>query len=93
MPASADSTILIAGTRFENNIIGLHVLGTQHLLDRCIFRNNLRYGIKEDENGNPVIKGCEFEHNLFDYYDEYERIISIQRLNQLNNTTSNTSDK
>lgn len=93
MPETIGNTIIITGNTFEDNIIGLHILGTEHEINNCIFRNNSRYGIKEDENGNPVVRNCIFELNLYDYYDEAKRIISMQDVNDEVGNENNISDK
>jgi hypothetical protein len=69
------------------------VLGKSQTLTDCSFIGNSQYGIKEDEGANPVVTGCRFTGNLFDYYDELATVITAWRLNELAGNANNTTDK
>ncbi|MCL4517170.1 MAG: hypothetical protein M1379_16560 [Firmicutes bacterium] len=52
--------------------------------------NSVYYGIKEDAGANPGVTNCGFSGNgAGDYYDEFEELIPIWRLNQLGTNRGN----
>jgi hypothetical protein len=88
-----NSVIHMQDCIFKQNLIGIHLLGGSHSINRCSFIGNMQYGIKEDAAAKPVITDCLFNGNLFDYYDETETVITAHRLNQFLGNANNTTDK
>ncbi len=77
------SKVTLNNCIFENNLAGVHAYGSSPLIDSCLFRNNA-YGIKEDDGGRPVVKGCRFAGNGVDYYHLELTEISMEQLNRMN---------
>jgi hypothetical protein len=56
-----------------------------------VFKNNV-YGIKEDESGRPVVKGCRFSGNGVDYYHLELTEISMEQLNGMPGNEGNVKE-
>ena len=83
------STASMSNCIFQNNQAGLHVYGTSPTVRNCSFLDNSVYGIKEDEGGRPVVKGCTFSGNGMDYYSETDTDLTIDELNQIPGNSGN----
>lgn len=83
------SNVTLKNCIFENSLAGVHAYGASPLIDSCLFRNNV-YGIKEDEGGRPVVKGCRFTENGVDYYHLELTEISMEQLNGIEGNSENS---
>jgi parallel beta-helix repeat protein len=77
------ATATLTNCIFQNNLVGLHVYGTTPTVSKCSFLNNTIYGIKEDENGRPVLTECIFSGNGINYYSEIDTELTIEELNKV----------
>ncbi len=73
--------ITLENTTFEDNEIGLHLVGGTYDFFNLTFRGSKQYGAKEDDGANPEFKSCSFMDNLYDYYDEQRTGIDYVELN------------
>lgn len=85
------SSVTLKNCIFENNLAGVHAYGSIPEIDDCLFRNNV-YGIKEDEGGRPLVKGCRFTGNGVDYYHQELTEISLEQLNGMNGNSGNKKE-
>ena len=88
----SDKVETINGTTFEDNRIGLHLLGVPPLISGCSFIGNEFYGIKEDDGCLPVVKDNLFQNNGYDYYDLDLTVLSADELNNLDSNTGNRGE-
>ena len=88
----SDKVGTISGTTFEDNRIGLHLLGVPPLISGCRFMGNEFYGIKEDDGSLPVVKDNLFQNNGYDYYDLDLTVLSADELNNLDSNTGNRGE-
>ena len=77
---------------FQENEIGVRLLGSEIDIILCEFLNNHLYGIKEDAGGNPRVTDSLFRDNTYDYYDEDLTIRNFQQLNGLDNNSGNRGE-
>lgn len=61
----------IENSLFQNNIIGLHIFG-ECISEKIIVKDNVEYGIKEENGCNVKIKKSEIKNNTVDWYDKKE---------------------
>jgi hypothetical protein len=92
------SDVEIGESRFIHNLVGLHAYGASPGVTACWFEDCEWYGVKEDaaaEHGDrrPVLTGCVFKSNGYDYYHETERIIGMEELNQLPGNSNNRREE
>ncbi len=73
----------------SDNVIGVHVYGTRPTIERTLFKNNSRYGIKEDQGGRPIVINCIFDDNWIDYYHQKLSRITMDELNNLEGNSGN----
>ncbi|MCK4259759.1 MAG: hypothetical protein KAX49_12320, partial [Halanaerobiales bacterium] len=77
-----EQIVNLSDVRFENNRIGLHIVGGNLKVMDSIFYDNAHYGIKEDKGAAPIVLRCGFGKNRrADYYDELLTWISVEKLN------------
>lgn len=74
---------------FEFNLAGVHTFGSNPVINGSLFRKN-EYGIKEDEDGKPVVKGCRFTENGIDYYHRRLTELSMEQLNGIPGNEGNS---
>jgi hypothetical protein len=83
------SSVSITGTRFEKNLVGVHVHNAGPNIQSCEFINNTWYGIKEDAVGSagvrPKVTESKFNGNGHVYYHTQFRNIGIIKLNEIMN--------
>jgi alpha-tubulin suppressor-like RCC1 family protein len=77
--------IYLQNTRFIENSTGVHCFSGIITVDSCTFQNNTIYGIKEDNDCNPLVTYCIFITNGINYYDSILYGISLNKLNILPN--------
>ena len=83
--------VSISNSIFSNNENGLHCYDGNITITGCTFKNNIVYGIKEDNDCNPVVKNCIFQSNGINYYDQTQYLITVDQLNTLQNWTLGTT--
>lgn len=86
--AKAGEVKLIDGS-IMNNVIGVHTCGTRPTIENTLFINNSRYGIKEDQDGRPIVINCTFNNNWIDYYHQKLSQITMDELNNLEGNSGN----
>lgn len=86
--AKAGEVKLIDGS-IMNNVIGVHTCGTRPTIENTLFINNSRYGIKEDQDGRPIVINCTFNNNWIDYYHQKLSRITMDELNNLEGNSGN----
>lgn len=79
----------ITNSVFEDNQVGVHVYGSMPSIVNCTFKNNVFYGIKEDEGGRPTVINSRFSGNGIDYYHENLTELTMDQLNQLSGNSGN----
>lgn len=81
LPGLPDTNAFIVNSTFENNLIGIHLLGKELTIDNCVFNYNKHYALKEDAGANFILIDCRFDRNglpkpaddgLLYYYDYYD---------------------
>ncbi len=94
-PTDPGREAAITRVLFENNQIGVHVLGRTQRIFGCTFRHNRYYALKEDRGAEFEPVNCTFDGNgldksadgsgvYYDYYDSDTR--SVLRARDLNVT-------
>ncbi len=80
---------LIQDSIFRNNKVGLHVYGSNPEVVGSQFIDNLLYGIKEDNGGQPFVIDSIFSGNGIDYYHQELNKITIDYLNSIDGNSGN----
>ena len=83
----------IDGCNFSGNRTGLHIFKDGTVVNDCVFKDNLYYGIKEDGGASPVVAGCDFSGNGHDYYDTDLTVIGPDELNGMGSNSGNTGEE
>lgn len=92
LTALPGSTVTVTGCVFKENTTGVHAYGSNPQIGSTAFRDNERYGVKEDAGGRPRLTGCLFGGNLYDYYGETDAVISVGKLNTINGSSGNAEE-
>ncbi len=88
--AGSGSEVTVTMSVFEHNRAGLHAYGSSPEVTDCGFMDNEWYGVKEDGAGvQPVMTGCVFSGNGYDYYHRTERDLSMDELNAVSGNNGN----
>ncbi|MDC7222906.1 MAG: hypothetical protein PQJ60_04145, partial [Spirochaetales bacterium] len=77
----------LEGISFEENLIGLHLLGLSPEIRDCSFEDNVHYGIKEDGECEPQFRDNTFSGNGYDYYDSELTVLDGDDLTTMNSNT------
>ena len=78
-----DANATLRDIVFLNNIIGIHVLQPGIEIINCEFTDSEAFGIKEDNNSDPILIGNVFTDNQFDYYDTVLTVLDVLALDNL----------
>ena len=92
------ASLSVSHSAFMENRVGLHACGETASVSDCVFTANEWYAIKEDaisENGTdrPVVTGCIFNANGYDYYHSTKRILDAGTLNTVIDANSGNRDE
>lgn len=87
--AIKDAEVKLIDSIIMNNVIGVHVLATRPTIENTLFKDNRRYGIKEDQEGRPIVINCTFDANWIDYYHQKLSRITMDELNNLEGNSGN----
>lgn len=83
----------ILDSRFNECIIGAHLVNAGTVeIKRITFRNNEYYGIKEDNNVNPIVTDSIFTGNGYDYYDSDLTVLGADELNEIDTNIGNQGE-
>lgn len=79
------SGVMLQDARVEACRTGVHAYGAgvAPAIDRTAFVGCFRYGIKEDAGAAPVVTGCVFARNTYDYYDAILSTVAAEEINLL----------
>jgi hypothetical protein len=77
--AGAGASVVLAGTVFDANFIGVHVFNPGQPITGCSFTNHEVWGIKEE--AVPVTRDCVFSANYIDYYEAGRTRLTMEELN------------
>lgn len=81
--------VKVLAATISNNLIGLHCYQARPTVEQTVFKNNSRYGIKEDQDGRPLVINCLFTNNGIDYYHQELSRLTIDEINSLAGNSAN----
>jgi hypothetical protein len=94
LTAAEGAEVVVRGSVFAGNRVGLHSYGARPVVEDCLFSGNEWYGIKEDgvsESGGkrPEVRNTEFTGNGYAYYHESLLTLSAEETNDIDGNEGN----